>query len=509
MAAALDLVEIVLKECARIAPTPLYPIDFIQGTGLPRAIVDSVLDQLRLGGLLRLTEWTPAKGQGYTITEDGMRVLTTPRLLDRLRRDGVSPQAAEPALKPATASAEPTTYERGEAVRQALLEPGRPIVSQVLLFANIAVFLAGIIVAHFQQVPLNEFVMGKSTPQVNRVVHETGAIRKNDIYLFEEWWRLLSCCFVHFGLIHLGVNMYSLFVIGPLLERLWGHGRYLVLYLVAGMCGSCAIVAFSQGTGAGASGALWGLWGVMASLATWIYLNRHHMPRELAVAWYRQLGIVLLLNVMITFTIPNISAAGHFGGGIAGLAVGVPLHFSRFGRNSLQRWLAWAGVLVVPAAALAMIPLFVDGREHRLIFVQEFGRTLDGAHSEALVTYNKYVRNLLHGAGKRPKTALPEGARVDAALREIAKTQQTLKDALETLGEEGIFHNPEVSEILRVSNDYFTAWIDYYQLVSAILRRDLNWTAEQQKLVEDKEVELNKLEARWDEAVQNLTAGLR
>jgi membrane associated rhomboid family serine protease len=352
MAAALDLVEIVLKECARIAPTPLYPIDFIQGTGLPRAIVDSVLDQLRLGGLLRLTEWTPAKGQGYTITEDGMRVLTTPRLLDRLRRDGVSPQAAEPALKPATASAEPTTYERGEAVRQALLEPGRPIVSQVLLFANIAVFLAGIIVAHFQQVPLNEFVMGKSTPQVNRVVHETGAIRKNDIYLFEEWWRLLSCCFVHFGLIHLGVNMYSLFVIGPLLERLWGHGRYLVLYLVAGMCGSCAIVAFSQGTGAGASGALWG---VMASLATWIYLNRHHLPQELAAAWYRQLGIVLLLNVMITFTIPNISAAAHFGGGIAGLAVAVPLHFSRFGRNSWQRWSAAAAVLIVPGAALGLV----------------------------------------------------------------------------------------------------------------------------------------------------------
>src|SRR5207237_7116674 len=87
-----------------------------------------------------------------------------------------------------------------------------------------------------------------------------------------DWFRLLTCCFVHFGLLHLAVNMYSLYVLGRIQEGMWGRLRYLALYLIAGVGGSCAMVINNPSTyGAGASGSIFGL---MSSLATCIFLNR-------------------------------------------------------------------------------------------------------------------------------------------------------------------------------------------------------------------------------------------
>src|SRR5206468_571251 len=98
----------------------------------------------------------------------------------------------------------------------------------------------------------------------------------------------------HFGLVHLGVNMYSLWAVGPLLEQLWGSGRYLVLYLLAGLGGSCAMVIENlladrpNFLGAGASGALFG---ILGSMVTWLFLNRDVLPPALVRVWRRQLII--------------------------------------------------------------------------------------------------------------------------------------------------------------------------------------------------------------------------
>src|SRR5437899_1638820 len=102
--------------------------------------------------------------------------------------------------------------------------------------------------------PLDTYLYGKPSQSV---LDRMGAVSAADVYFRHEWWRLLTCCFVHFGLIHLGVNMYSLFVVGPLLERMWGRWHFLLLYVIAGFGGSCAMVMDNPvATGAGASGAL-------------------------------------------------------------------------------------------------------------------------------------------------------------------------------------------------------------------------------------------------------------
>src|SRR6266496_3248701 len=75
-----------------------------------------------------------------------------------------------------------------------------------------------------------------------------------------DWWRLITAPFLHYGPVHLGLNMLVLWFIGPALEEYFGRWRYLLLYLVAGLAGSAgALIATSHSPTVGASGAIWGL----------------------------------------------------------------------------------------------------------------------------------------------------------------------------------------------------------------------------------------------------------
>src|SRR5262249_28505591 len=128
---------------------------------------------------------------------------------------------------------------------------------------------------------------------------------------------------------------------------------FLALYLLAGFGGSCAMVVFSRdlSLGAGASGAIWGLLG---SLIAWVFLNRRALPPAMVSSLTRQLIIVVVLNVFITYSIPGISASAHFGGGVVGFLASIPMDYLRFGRG-LHRVFALAGVLAVPLVCLGMV----------------------------------------------------------------------------------------------------------------------------------------------------------
>src|SRR5919204_6537911 len=77
--------EEILQQCAAAEPEPWYPSVYAQATGISRDSLDPYLDRLRLGGLIRLTEWVQGRGQGYTLTSAGKEVLASPRELARLR----------------------------------------------------------------------------------------------------------------------------------------------------------------------------------------------------------------------------------------------------------------------------------------------------------------------------------------------------------------------------------------------------------------------------------------
>ena len=124
-----------------------------------------------------------------------------------------------------------------------------------------------------------------------------------------EYWRLLTAGFLHAGLFHLLTNMLSLWILGSIIEPAVGTWRFAVIYFVSLLCGSFGALLMSPDSiTVGASGAIFGLLAAAAVVA-W---NRGFSLMESG------LGIWIGLNLLITFTVPNISVGGHVGGLIGG-----------------------------------------------------------------------------------------------------------------------------------------------------------------------------------------------
>lgn len=156
----------------------------------------------------------------------------------------------------------------------------------------------------------------------------------NNDYLVKhgEYYRLFTSIFLHGSLLHLVLNMYSLYVIGPQVESFFGKVKFLFIYLVSGICGSLLSIAFSHNTiSIGASGAIFGLLG---SLLYFGYYYRAYLGNAVK----SQVLPIILINLMIGFLLPNIDNGAHIGGLIGGIlatmAVGIPDKGSRFEKNN-------------------------------------------------------------------------------------------------------------------------------------------------------------------------------
>jgi membrane associated rhomboid family serine protease len=159
-----------------------------------------------------------------------------------------------------------------------------------------------------------------------------------------DWWRLVTAMFLHYGPLHLGMNMLVLWFIGPPLEDYFGHGRYALVYLVAGLAGSAGALIWSPNAlTVGASGAIWGIMGAALVLEA----------RRIYVFGGQAMGLVVL-NLAITFLIPGISIGGHVGGLIGGALAGLVL--SRFGRgHAAYSRLGAAGIAGMVAIGLGSV----------------------------------------------------------------------------------------------------------------------------------------------------------
>jgi len=131
-------------------------------------------------------------------------------------------------------------------------------------------------------------------------------------------YRLLSPVLVHAGLLHLAFNMYALYLIGPLVERIWGSGLFAAFYLLTAGAASTASFVFTPANSVGASGAIFGLVGVLMAG------TRVHNPvlDRRARQIVPQLGTIVIINLVLGFSVPGIDNAAHIGGLIAGLWLG-------------------------------------------------------------------------------------------------------------------------------------------------------------------------------------------
>src|SRR5438270_527916 len=163
-----------------------------------------------------------------------------------------------------------------------------PVVTQALIAINVIVFL----VETVSGVPFGGCSGSCGT------VWNHGVLFGPLIHLNHEYWRIVTGGFLHDGILHVGVNMLSLYFVGSVLEPAIGSINFTAVYLVSLLAGSFGALLFSPGIpSVGASGAIFGIFGALIVVA-----YRRGIP-----IWQSGLGFVLVLNLVISFTFRGIS----------------------------------------------------------------------------------------------------------------------------------------------------------------------------------------------------------
>jgi membrane associated rhomboid family serine protease len=206
------------------------------------------------------------------------------------------------------------------------------VVTQAILAVNVLVFLLTVVQA------------GSLNDNEQSTLFQYGTLYGDATMGHGEWWRVLTSGFLHYGPIHVAVNMFSLWMMGRSLEQVCGRGRYLALYFVSMLGASASVLLFADPGGypgtAGASGALFGLMGAYAVTVLKLRLN----PTGLIVT--------LALNAFITFGIQGISIWAHAGGLVTGALVTVALLYAP--QAGQARWQA-IGIGIITVAILGLI----------------------------------------------------------------------------------------------------------------------------------------------------------
>ena len=197
-----------------------------------------------------------------------------------------------------------------QGVKRASFEGTGAVVTKALVALNVGIYLL-------------ELGMGGNINGTGNRIYIEGVLF-GPLVAEGEWWRLFTSMFLHYGPLHLGLNMLVLWWFGSAVEQVLGRGRYLLLYLVSGLAGSAGALLLSPNAlTVGASGAIFGIFGAAFVL-----------ERQGTYVFGGGALSIIVLNLVFTFAFGfggGISIGGHLGG-LAGGAVGM-LALSRFGRG--------------------------------------------------------------------------------------------------------------------------------------------------------------------------------
>lgn len=154
------------------------------------------------------------------------------------------------------------------------------------------------------------------TTEKNTILYQNGAIL-GTYFTPNDWWRLITPIFVHIGIEHLLSNMLLLLTLGTLIEKIIGHTKFLILYLISGIGGNLSVLFLNPDTiTAGASTSLYGLLGF---IVIQLFNKQNLILRNIGMAY---LGLIAI-NIFYTVTNPNVSLVGHLGGFITGIIFGL------------------------------------------------------------------------------------------------------------------------------------------------------------------------------------------
>jgi rhomboid protease GluP len=226
-----------------------------------------------------------------------------------------------------------------------------PWVARVLLGLNIAIFAVPWLLGNLTGLPLDQLVLA------------LGAKDNRSIYAGGEYYRFLTAMFLHGGLTHIAFNAFALYALGFETERIYGHWRFLAVYLLAGLGGGLASYALNPAPSVGASGAIFGLIGALAVF----YYEARGVLGGVARQQLGSLIFTLLINLGLGFTVALIDNNAHLGGLAAGAVAGwllspryaveTHLYPPRVERRGLP--FAWPGALALLVALVALVMVIV------------------------------------------------------------------------------------------------------------------------------------------------------
>jgi membrane associated rhomboid family serine protease len=219
-----------------------------------------------------------------------------------------------------------------QGVRRAGAEGTGAIVTRTLIAINVAVYLL-------------QLAEGAGINADRGTIFEKGVLFGPWV-ADGDWWRLITAAFLHYGPIHLGLNMLALWWFGGVVEQALGRGRFLLLYLVSGLAGSAgALLADPGAATVGASGAVFGMLGALLILE-W----------QATGSFTGQAMTLIVINLAFSFAVAHISWGGHLGG-LAGGILGT-LALARFGRgHAAYGRLGLVGMASLVAIGIASIAI--------------------------------------------------------------------------------------------------------------------------------------------------------
>jgi rhomboid protease GluP len=209
--------------------------------------------------------------------------------------------------------------------------------TQVLFGANVALFVAMLIATYL--------ATGSISMDFSGEIEAHFGANFGPWTLTGQWWRLLTYMFLHGGFLHIAFNMWCLWDLGRLCESLYGRWSFAAIYLITGVAGGLASVAWNPGVlSVGASGAIFGLAGALIAS---FYLGEFSLPRMALQGTLRSLLFFAGFNLFFGAVVPGIDNACHIGGLVSGLILGALIARAAPAHDTRR-----AGVLAVTALAL-------------------------------------------------------------------------------------------------------------------------------------------------------------
>ncbi len=350
----------------------------------------------------------------------------------------------------------------------------RPWVVYALIAANVAMFAVEL--AHgaslISPAPRDMIELGASYPPLT---------------LGGEWWRLGSSMFLHFGILHVALNLFCLYQ-ARAVEPLFGHLGFLLIYVLAGLGGGVASLLATSGNVviAGASGAVFGVYGAFGAK---LVLHRRQIEPESWRRTVRSLGGFLLLNAIIGLSTAGISVSAHVGGFLVGAAAGAALLAgTRAVETRLQRTLGLAVVgVALTALAVTTIQPEVDPITPALT-------SFDTVERASVTRWNA-------GLERHRADAITAPALADELERDVLEPYRAMR--------RGLFATPDIPERLRPLfhelDRYTAARVAAWELFIAALREPA--ADKQQAMLADyklREAEVTDRRTAFSAALQRL-----